>query len=51
MTGAAVDAFVERVRERRVATGRPDRIDDEGIYRVLDGLLAAQPKPQSSDTR
>ncbi len=35
-------AFVERVRGQRAAAGRPAEFDDEAVYRILDGLLAAR---------
>jgi hypothetical protein len=39
MTATDLDAFVERVRARRAASGRPDRLDDVSLYRILDGIL------------
>lgn len=33
-------AFVEQVRARRAAAGQPDHIDDEALYRLLDGIVA-----------
>lgn len=37
-------AFVQRVRARRAAAGKPDRVEDDALYRILDGLLAAKPR-------
>lgn len=33
-------AFLERTRARRAAAGRPDKIQADSVYRILDGLLA-----------
>ena len=44
-TSAAIAAFVERVRARRAAAGQPEHLADDGLYRVLDGLLARVRQP------
>jgi len=50
MTAAANVAFVEQVRARRSAAGRPDRIEAESLYRILDGLLARGTIPTEAGT-
>jgi hypothetical protein len=44
-----VDCFVAQVRARRAADGRPDHIDAESVYRLLDGLLARNGDGDESD--
>jgi hypothetical protein len=39
-TDAAIAAFVDDVRARRIEAGRPDHIEADAVYRLLDGLLA-----------
>ena len=47
---AATAAFVEQVRARRAAAGRPDRIEADSLYRLLDGLLARGTVPAAAGT-
>ncbi len=51
MTAATnLGAFVEQVRARRAADGRPDRIEADSLYRILDGLLARGAVPAEAGT-
>lgn len=45
MGDAAIAEFVSAVRRRRIETGQPEYITDERLYRLLDGLLAANVNP------
>lgn len=45
MTADNIAVFVEQVRARRVAAGRPETIEAESVYRILDGLLARGTAP------
>jgi hypothetical protein len=42
LTQAEVDEFIKANTERRLADGKPEKIEDESVYRVLDGVLVAQ---------
>lgn len=50
MNATNLDAFVEQVRARRAAAGRPDRIEADSLYRLLDGLLARGTVPAEAGT-
>ncbi len=39
---SAVDEFVQRIRAERDADGKPTKLRDDSLYRVLDGLIAAR---------
>lgn len=36
--------FVEQIGARRADAGKPPRITDAAVYRILDGILAARRK-------
>lgn len=43
--------FVKGVRARRRANGQPEKITDEGLYRVLDGILIGRESTADPDDR
>jgi len=44
----AVDEAVGRVAAQREADGQPDGIDDPGLYRILDGIMAGRETTSST---
>jgi hypothetical protein len=42
LTQTEVDEFVEANTARRREAGKTEMIEDEAVYRVLDGVLSAQ---------
>jgi hypothetical protein len=43
--GDNITVFVEQVRARRAAAGRPEKTEAESVYRTLAGLLARGTAP------
>lgn len=47
---ATTTAFVEQVRARRAAAGQPATLNDDAVYRILDGLLGRGTVPTAAGT-
>lgn len=47
---AATSEFVRQVRARRAAAGQPAALNDEAVYRILDGLLGRGTVPTAAGT-
>ena len=48
-TPMTLDEFVDGVRARRVAAGKPPHIDDPVVYNILDGIMAGRATTSDGD--